>query len=78
MVLVKLPDKDKPIVLWVHYNKRTTQKEPKMIAPDTLKCSASMLEADGIRNCLKKILHPDQDSKMCIFDAFFEKSRFLS
>ena len=34
-----------------------------MIAPDTLQCSASMLEADGIQNILKKILHPDQGWK---------------
>ena len=30
-----------------------------MIAPDTLRCTANMLEGDGIKHILKKILHPD-------------------
>ena len=30
-----------------------------MMAPDTLQCPASMLEADGLEHILKKILHPN-------------------
>ena len=31
------------------------------MAPDTLKCSANMLEADGLKHILKKILHPSNE-----------------
>ena len=58
VAMVHIPGEKRPMVLWTHYSKRTTQKEPKMIGPDTLRCNASMLEADGVKNIFKKINHP--------------------
>ena len=34
------------------HSKRTTQKEPKVMAPDTLTCNANMLESDGLKDTI--------------------------